>query len=562
MRSLPSILIRTKESEVVDEALDALRQLPSLFRRGDTLVEIVSDAEADDSGLATDRAPRLLTITKPRVRELLTQCASWFRTTEKSDIVPAHPPPWVIEEIFARQRWPMLRPLDGIIEHATLRPDGTVLDAAGYDATTALFVSSPTLDGLVAQPSRDDAQRAAKELLELVADFPFATESGRSAWLAGVLAVVGRPAFTGPVPMLVFDANAPGTGKSRLADLVGVITTGRTMPRQPPSSDESEQRKVITSIVLAGHAAVLIDNIVGTIGGPSLDAALTSDVWQDRLLGGNRTIRLPMRVLFFATGNNLQLVGDLARRCMYARLETEHERPEERRDFTHPDLMGFALENRARLLAAALTLLRAYFVAGCPQPAFRPLGSFEGWSRVVRAAIVWTGLADPCTTTADIPSTRERESAALTSIMAALTNPRGTTASQLLARTRVDEGLREALVELVPPRDGLDLPSSVNLGTRLGSVRGRVIGGRRLDRVGATSPIRWCARAPMPTRARASGAGGADRAASTATESSPTSPTSPARDDAQGWPDTYADDERASIQAENENTNGESRWTM
>ena len=86
--------------------------------------------------------------------------------------------------------------------------------------------------------------------------------------------------------------------------------------------------------------------------------------------------------------------------------------------------------------------------------------------------------------------------------------------------------------------------------------------GSRLDRVGATSPIRWCARAPMTTTARASGAGGADRPAPTASESSPTSPTSPATDEAQGWPDAYADDERASIQAENENTNGESRWTM
>jgi len=353
--------------------------------------------------------------------------------------------------------------------------------------------------------------------------------------------------------MLVFDANAPGTGKSRLADLIGLITTGRPMPRQPPCSDEGEQRKVITTIVLAGHAAVLIDNVVGTIGGPSLDAALTSDIWQDRLLGGNRAIQLPMRVLFFATGNNLQLVGDLSRRCLYARLETDHERPEERTDFQHADLCGFARSNRGGFLAAALTMVRAYVVAGRPPPAFRPLGSFEGWSGLVRAAIVWAGLADPCTTTANIPSARERESSALAIIMRSLTNPRGTTALQLLARARVDEELREAVVELVPPRDGQDIPSALNLGTKLAGVRGRVVTGRRIDHVGTSSPVRWSAQGVMGPRAN--GVNGGTPAVFSATAPIPTIPTDPT-------PDTQADEERAAIQADNETTHGESQWTM
>lgn len=560
MSSLPSILIHTRESEIIDAALEAFRELPNVFRRGNTLVEIVLGTESDDLGSGADRTPVLLTLTPPRVRELLTQCVSWWKKNAKAETVPAHPPSWVVDEIFARQRWPMLRPLDGIIEHATVRADGTVLVAAGYDAATSLFVSTPLLEGLLLEPSRDDARCAAKALLGLIVDFPFATESGRSAWLAGLLAIVARPAFTGPVPMLVFDANAPGTGKSRLADLIGVITTGRPMPRQPPSSDESEQRKVITSIVLAGHGAVLIDNVVGTIGGPSLDAALTSDVWQDRLLGGNRAIRLPMRVLFFATGNNLQLVGDLARRCLYVRLETHHERPEERNDFQHADLLGFALQNRAQFLAAALTILRAYFVAGRPTPAFRPLGSFEGWSRLVRAAIVWAGRPDPCTTTADIPSTHERESAALVVVMGALANPRGTTVAQLLKHAQADDALREALAELVPPREGHNLASAVSVGTKLGNVRGRVIDGRRIDPVGKTSPIRWKASAPTPSWG--SGANGVTPSASAMLASSPITPTDPTRDDAPPWLDTYADDERAAIQAENENRNGETQWKM
>jgi putative DNA primase/helicase len=46
---------------------------------------------------------------------------------------------------------------------------------------------------------------------------------------------------------------------------------------------------------------------------------------------------------------------------------------------------------------AALTVLRAFHVAGRPQQTV-PLGSFEDWSLFVRDALVWLGEADPCAT--------------------------------------------------------------------------------------------------------------------------------------------------------------------
>jgi hypothetical protein len=383
----------------------------------------------------------------------------------------------------------------------------------------------------------------------MISDFPIAVPSGRAAWLAALLTLVGRHAFTGPVPMLVLDGNAPGTGKSRLVDLIAVITTGRPMPRQPASSDDKEQRKVITSVVLAGDAAVLIDNVVGTLGGPSLDAALTSETWQDRLLGTNKTVRLPLRVAFFATGTNLQLVGDLARRCLYVRLETNHERPEERTDFRHHDILGFARANRASLLSAALTILHAYCVAGRPDQPLRAFGSFEGWSALVRSAIVWAGLEDPCSTTAEIPNVRERESAALEVIMDALVDLRGTTVSRLLEMATHNENLREALVEIAPPRSG-DLPNAVSLGARLHHVRARVVGERRIERVGSSSPVRWAAR-PVARNGGDGVHGGFERAPPclrppSSASATPKTPSTPIELDS----DEYDADERVAIENE------------
>ena len=53
------------------------------------------------------------------------------------------------------------------------------------------------------------------------------------------------------------------------------------------------------------------------------------------------------------------------------------------------------LENRGAYIAAALTICRAYIIAGQPDKKKR-LISFEGWSDTVRSAIAWLGMEDPC----------------------------------------------------------------------------------------------------------------------------------------------------------------------
>jgi hypothetical protein len=75
---------------------------------------------------------------------------------------------------------------------------------------------------------------------------------------------------------------------------------------------------------------------------------------------------------------------------------TQCERPELRR-FDDNDLIATVFRDRAKLLAAALTILRAHHLAGRPTSG-NPLGSFETWSGWPRAALVWLGEADPCET--------------------------------------------------------------------------------------------------------------------------------------------------------------------
>ena len=82
---------------------------------------------------------------------------------------------------------------------------------------------------------------------------------------------------------------------------------------------------------------------------PSLSAALTTEVWTDRLLGKNRLVTLPNRAVWIATGNNIRLRGDLPRRAVWCRMDPKVARPWLRETFTHDPLLDWVLDHRPEL---------------------------------------------------------------------------------------------------------------------------------------------------------------------------------------------------------------------
>jgi putative DNA primase/helicase len=99
--------------------------------------------------------------------------------------------------------------------------------------------------------------------------------------------------------------------------------------------------------------------------------------------------------MFYANGNNLTLAGDLTRRAVLCRLDPGCERPELRAFDCDPVQM--VRDDRPAYVAAALTVLRAYYVA-VDKVSCSPIGSYETWSRRVREALLWLGCEDPCDT--------------------------------------------------------------------------------------------------------------------------------------------------------------------
>ena len=175
---------------------------------------------------------------------------------------------------------------------------------------------------------------------------------------------------------------------------MSILCTGRSAPVLS-LRDDTETEKRITAHLCSGQRVILLDNVAGTMGGPALDAALTADIWAGRILGQSALVEVPNRATWIATGNNVAIRGDLSRRTLRCYLDVDTERPEERQGFNRPDLLGYVRKHRGRLVGACLTILRAYIRAGRPELGLCPMGSFEEWSKTVRAALVWTGADDP-----------------------------------------------------------------------------------------------------------------------------------------------------------------------
>lgn len=376
-----------------------------IFQRGGVLVDIVASAQPEKVGGVE------LPIETPRVRQLplgqlplrISDACTLLKEIEREGetfTTTAAPPRWLLEGIFTRGCYPSIKHLAGVIASPTIRPDGSILQLPGYDESTRLvYTSTQDFPPAPDSPTREDAKAAGNLLMEVVRDFPFIAEGDKSAWLSLVLTLVGRHAFGGCAPMFAITATTPGSGKGMLADAACIVAYGRPSPRKPYSPSDDEQRKAITATAIEALPSVLLDNVDCVLGGAALDAALTATVWSDRVLGSSKTTgELSLSTTWMATGNNLRFGADLARRVLPIRLAPSTDKPEERTDFEHPDLLAWIREHRPQLAIAALTILRAYFVAGRPVQTGGAWGSFENWSATIRGALVWAGFADPLIT--------------------------------------------------------------------------------------------------------------------------------------------------------------------
>lgn len=471
--------------EAMLEAELALSKSGRYFQRDGRIVEVLQQPgdgswcvkELDDLG----------------VFYALAGLTQWMRMDNKTSSVKYIDPHGQVCKLLSRVgSFEHLKVLNGLAFQPHLREDASICINPGYDEQTRLF-GVFNADGVEVadHPTMEDARGALACLDSLIDECAFAGPEDKSTAISAMLTAAVRPGLP-TAPMFHVKAHQMGTGKSFLCQLITAFASEKAGAPVAFPRNDGDCKNLLLSQFKRSPAVIDFDNLTSDIPAyASLCTALTSEWLEGRLLGGNTIARVSTRTLMLSSGNNAGPTADMARRTLTIRLDSPAEVPAARK-FRRPDLMNDVLQNRNRYVSTALTIVRAWVVAGRPMTECAPLGSFGQWSEWCRQPLLWLGCLDPVASVLkaleDDPE-RQLLGRVLEGWHALMGN------APVLARDVVQASIRlsaegtdlhEALIEV---SGGLGSVNQRKLGRWLSRNEGRVVSGRRLQRAPKTRNV-------------------------------------------------------------------------
>jgi hypothetical protein len=246
-----------------------------IFSRAGELVFPVSESRPAAHGRKTITA-RLSVFSTDALIEPVAEAAIYQRWSVRhkrwADI---DPPIQLVRMVLSRERRRAFPHVGGIITTPTLRFDGSLLDAPGYDPRSELYLH-PTvqLPPIPTHPTWQDAQAALTKLKHLLREFSFQDRYGNglerrlncSVAISGLLTAQLRGSLpTSPIHLI--RADTPGTGKSYLVDVIAMVATGQLCPVIAIAGSREETEKRLGSVLLDGLPIVSLDNCTADLNG-------------------------------------------------------------------------------------------------------------------------------------------------------------------------------------------------------------------------------------------------------------------------------------------------------
>lgn len=374
-------VIAGRAAQCVDETMVALRQDATTYSLGEALVQVQTDAT-------------LHAFTPATLTHFLGMTFGFFKTStdDKGELALEYvnPPLSIARTIIELGRARAFRQLIGVVTAPTMMADGTLVTERGFHEKTGLYLQ-PLGDDWPAvpmAPTQAELVAAFETLWKPLSLFPWAGPVDRGVAFAGQLTAIVRrclriaPGFAG-------DAPTQSSGKTIFAQSLAVLGSGVDEPVTPYASaeDDTEMKKTLLSVALAGKHSLIIDNVLGIFENSALAATVTGGTIEGRVLGASKMSgSLPFRALLCLTGNNMVLGADLSHRILIARIDPLNEQPHLRKFDIHP--VEWTLEHRTEMVVAGLTLLQGFVVAGMPVMA-TGTSRFPDWDRLVRQAVIW-----------------------------------------------------------------------------------------------------------------------------------------------------------------------------
>lgn len=388
------------------------------------------------------------------IADVLERAVAFMRLDRKGNPEPCDIPRGLVARAIKIKTYWKFPKLLGTVECPTMRRDGSILQEPGYDVRSRLYFDphGVTFPKVFDRPTRRQALRALTMLKAILSDFPFADEDGieglsLAVALACLLTAVVRRMLP-TAPMFGWDANEVESGKTLAAQLGPILMTGRRTAARPFSHDEYQRGAAIAAALDGGDASILFDNVDTPLAGHNLDMVITEEIYKTRRFKSNSgadQIEAFTNALLQATGNKLKAAGDMSgSRVLIAKIVPEQVLSA--RTFKHPDLAAYVMAKRPKLVWAALTILRAYVVAGKPErsPHFR----LTEWRKLVADALIWLGEVDPCRSVArvqDADPVRETQRAVMREWLARFNVGQHVKASAIMPA----DDLRQAVADAV-----------------------------------------------------------------------------------------------------------------
>jgi len=380
--------------------------LPDVFVAGGQLVHLTRVSGQAVTHTDGTVAPPMVTaepVTAAALAFLLAHHTHVYRLkknkeTEQFEQVEASPTKTALAAVLSQRYWPGVRPLAGIVGSPVLRPDGSLIQTAGYDHATGLYYA-PTvhMPPVPTTPTPDQVEQARQFLLgSLVRDFPFVADSDRANHLGLLLAPILRPYLRCLTPFGLISATTQSSGKTLLAEIPGYLYGSKTLVWR--KGDDAELEKSVTSALHSSAPIMLWDNIAeGTVVSSAVLAQLlTSPEWSARMLGSSSAgFTANNDRLWLATGNNIRLGGDMATRTVLVRLDPNDPHPDQRdqTQFGIPHLDTWLKDhnNRITVLRHLLILVMDWISAGAPRSG-HAMRQFTSWAQATGGLLAHHGI--------------------------------------------------------------------------------------------------------------------------------------------------------------------------
>jgi len=324
-------------------------------------------------------------VDKHLLQVVICNCFTFFRNNSDGVQFDCKPPLGLCSNIVALKGRGM-PPLASVADYPVLGPKREILTTSNaYDPRMAVYFADQKKLNLKVYTDPHEAYRFLR--YDWLGEFDFKEEGDFWRCISYMLSLLSRKTMckdAGGNPFYIFVAQLSSSGKTALAKALYAAVVGRRLPISPSDfGDETEFKKNLFAIFLSSTPAVLFDNVARghKVRSSNLEAATSSDEFEDRVLGVSRRASASALTVLAASGNNIEAGGDMPNRTLTIRLSPTTQTPQLRR--FDKELHGWTLDHREEILGALQC-----FVKLSRKREDEPNGRFPVWNNVVGAPII------------------------------------------------------------------------------------------------------------------------------------------------------------------------------